>query len=180
MRLYYEVCDYYSKEGDQAWCVSHLSKVIFRERLLNGFQLTFSFFCSFHCSQVFSCAQHSLLLKYLEPRPNIKCVGGIVKNLGLLSSKSWWLQGQCRFQIWSFRDSFLPLAEMFVHKGMSNRIWVSCFAATFVLAQDHDAGYSSSSTSLHILKFSWALCIHLYLCLYKNVCVCVCADMKFI
>lgn len=108
------------KRGIRLNCVSHLSKVISRECLLNGFQLTLSFFfCSCHCSQVFSCAQHSLLSKYLEPRPNI---------VGVVLSKTWVclvashgdsrVSGDSEFGL-PRRDlySSLPLAEMFVHES---------------------------------------------------------------
>lgn len=41
------------------------------------------------------------------------------------------------------------------------------FAVTFILVRVRDAGYPSSSTSLCILKLSWASSIHLYICRYE-------------
>lgn len=35
-------------------------------------------------------------------KTTLTCVDGGVKKLGLLSSESWWIQGQGRFQAWSF------------------------------------------------------------------------------
>lgn len=92
------------------------------------------------------------------------CGGGIVKNLGLLSSKSWWLQGQWRFWIWSSETWPLQLPPF----GWNVCSWVSCFATTFVLAQDHDA-----ATLPHPPPFiSWnshGLHVSIYIYVYTNI-----------
>ena len=163
------------KRGPRVLCISSIQGT--KKCPLYGFQLTLSCFCSFHCSQVPSIPSHlypvSSAIEISGAKTKLRCVGSS-KKLGLLSHESWWVQGQHRFWIWSFWDVIsltlfipsLPGWNFSVHQGTSNRIWVSCFAATFILAH-YNAGYSSSSTSFYILKFSQAPSIHLHICRHK-------------
>lgn len=122
-QLDYEVCDCYLKDGGQAYCVSHLSEVPSRKCPLHGLQLTLSFYFLLFFFVVFIAHRFSHLYPAFSAveisggkkeifgvKTTLTCVDGGVKKLGLLSSESWWIQGQGRFQAWSFWDmtTFTP------------------------------------------------------------------------